>query len=126
MCGQLFAFDREVLLTCIGQKETGNRDGLVGKAGELGVYQMMPSTVRQWGGYQRKHAMNHLLWIESNLKKAGMEPSVYNIALSWNAGLRKVTHGQPKERHYLYARAVEGLYIVESHRPPSSWPAPER
>jgi hypothetical protein len=113
-CSQLFALDRDVMLEAIRLKE--NSHGMVGKLGERGDWQLMPSTVKDCGGYDRAAAMKHLLWVEENLQRKGIDPSPYNCALVWNAGLKRVVSGKAPERAYLYARDAEALYNARLHR----------
>jgi hypothetical protein len=87
-----------------------NSAGRVGEAGERGIYQMHPLTVRDRGGWGEQHARAHLQWIKANLRRARVDVLPYNVALVWNAGLATVLSGRAKERHYTYARAVDALY----------------
>lgn len=106
-CGQLFAVDGPRMLEAIRIKENSTT---MGKAGELGPYQMMPKTVRDAGGHDYRAAARHLSWLERNLKRAGVEPNPFNLALCWNAGLDRATSGGAKVMSYRYATDVDQLY----------------
>lgn len=117
MCSQLQALDHPAMLEAIRLKENTTKRGA---AGELGPYQMMPKTVRDAGGYNKLSAAFHLRWLERQLKARGADPSPFNLALCWNAGLERATGGQAKEISYHYARDVERNYrrlIGESRMP---------
>jgi hypothetical protein len=108
MCGQLQAVDRVLFISRIAIKE--NSHGKVGKAGELGDYQMMPCNVKKYGGYTIVEALAHLDHIIKLFEKRGIDPSPFNLALAWNAGEYNVGRKPVPERAYKYARDVRKLY----------------
>lgn len=71
-----------------------------GKLGERGPYQFRRDTWRMHTSSSFALAENrevantvarrHYAWIESRLASSGVEPSPYNIALAWNAGVNAV------------------------------------
>ena len=103
----LYGVDETAILKAIAIREGGSQ---MGKAGELGAWQMMPATVLDAGGYDRLSAGRHLHWLQRNLEKAGQNVSPFNIALCWNAGFTRATSGKAKDISYLYALEVTNIY----------------
>jgi hypothetical protein len=93
--------------------------GRVGRAGEIGPYQMLPSTradrlreLRAAGvasPSERQLAEAHLVWIQRQLRAADVEPLPFNLALCWNAGVRATITNRAPVRSYDYARRVVAL-----------------
>jgi hypothetical protein len=93
--------------------------GRVGAAGEIGPYQMLPSTRAdrlrelQAAGVnyptERELARAHLAWIRRQLLAADVEPLPFNLALCWNAGVRATITNRAPVRSYDYARRVVAL-----------------
>lgn len=90
-----------------------------GPCGELGAYQFRADT---WSKYTRRPfsealdrrrsdevAVKHYDWLKSSLEQNGLESSVYNIALAWNAGLGAVINGRVPAVSRDYARRVENI-----------------
>ena len=90
-----------------------------GPFGELGAYQFRSST---WEMYTKRPfsqaidrsvsdevAVQHYEWLKSALVRAGMEPSVYNIAMAWNAGIGSVIRGTVPSVARNYASRVENI-----------------
>ena len=121
-CGQLQALDGRAMLQAIAIKEQGYKQGA---AGEKGPWQMMPKTVMDSGGSDQVAAAFHLRWIERQLKSAGVDPSPFNCALVWNAGLQRTISGQAKVVSYQYACDVNRIYRSITKQP-ASLPAPVR
>ena len=105
----LYGVDETAILKAIAIREA-SPEGAIGKRHELGIYQMMPATVLDAGGYDRLSAGRHLHWLQRNLEKAGHNVSPFNIALCWNAGLTRATSGKAKDISYIYALEVTNIY----------------
>lgn len=101
--------------------------GRVGKAGEIGPYQMLPGTradrrrdLRRRGilnPTERQLAEEHLEWIRRGLHAAEVDPSPFNLALCWNAGVRATVTGRAPESSYRYAGRVAGYYENQRAKP---------
>jgi hypothetical protein len=112
----LVAADSAALLHSIAIVEDWR--GRVGKAGEIGPYQMLPSTradrIRDLAARgivaptEQQIAQEHVDWLRRELRKAGTEPLPFNLALCWNAGLNATVTGRAPERSYRYACRVVG------------------
>lgn len=91
----------------------------VGKAGELGPYQMLPGTRADrrrellargiLNPTEHELAVAQLDWITARLTAAGVDPRPFNLALCWNAGVKGTITGRAPERSYEYARRVVAL-----------------
>lgn len=88
--------------------------GRRGAAGERGPWQMMPGTWAQYTGTAEERAAQHLSWLRRQLVRQGVEPSAFNLALCWNAGLRATVTGRAPVSSYDYARRV--VAILEAGR----------
>ena len=83
----------EQRLFALGMIETGNRDGEVGKAGEVSRYQILPTV---WKAYSRRAdylntqaavevARQHWTWLAGYfLEKTGRQPSDFDMYVMWN------------------------------------------
>jgi hypothetical protein len=101
-----------------------NWQGRVGRAGEIGPYQMLPSTradrrrdLRARGVMnptELQLATEHLNWIRKQLKAAGVPPEPFNLALCWNAGGAGTVTGRAPVASYHYAGRV--VAILEQRR----------
>jgi hypothetical protein len=62
---------------------------------------------------QREHAdevaVQHYEWLKRGLQSAGIEPTPFNIALAWNAGLDQVINDRVPPAAYAYAEQVANL-----------------
>jgi hypothetical protein len=110
--------DDSRLLAAIAERE--NAQGRIGRAGELGDYQLHPLTIQDRGGWGNDHARSHLRWLKAGLLRAGVDLLPFNLALAWNAGLTRVLQGRALERHYAYACAVVALYQLPAGRSAAS------
>jgi hypothetical protein len=121
------AADRTLILRAINQVENPtNRTG-PGPKGELGPYQFRRNTWKMHSDqpFVRANervladevAAKHYEWIRRGLIKAGLEPSVFNIALAWNGGLSAVTAGRTPAASMRYARRVANLVNEAEHQP---------
>lgn len=54
-------------------------------------------------------AVRHYEWLKTTLTRAGIEPSTYNIALAWNAGVNAVIKGRIPAASKDYATRVNNL-----------------
>jgi hypothetical protein len=88
--------------------------GRRGAAGEIGPYQMMPRTWAAYRGSATARARQHLAWLKRELRHVDVDPSPFNLALCWNAGLRATITGRAPERSYDYALRV--VAIMESRQ----------
>lgn len=98
-----------IFLRAIALVESGNNPAAVGKAGELGRFQMTPAVVATCGGYGDREAARWERQIERELLAAGIDPLPFNVALAWNAGVGAVKRGQAPEASYEYATRVTNL-----------------
>src|SRR5262245_9547448 len=82
-------------LQAIAMIETGNNDFMVGKAGEVSRYQIMPQVWRRYSAARTYHnvelssrvAAQHLAALESAfLARTGREPNDFDRYVLWNAG----------------------------------------
>jgi hypothetical protein len=60
-------------------------------------------------------AVRHYDWLCERLARNGLEPSVYNVALAWNAGLSAAVRGRAPRRSHDYALRV-GNIANDLHR----------
>jgi hypothetical protein len=87
-----------------------------GKLGERGPYQFRRSTWRMHTSSSFDLAENrevantiarrHYVWIEATLRANGIEPSPYNVALAWNAGVNAVIRRRAPAASHDYATRV--------------------
>jgi len=90
-----------------------------GKLGERGSYQFRRSTWRLHTSSSFDLAENrevantiakrHYAWIEAQLKANGLDPSPYNVALAWNAGVNAVIRGKAPDAAHDYASRVVNI-----------------
>jgi hypothetical protein len=59
--------------------------------------------------YSDHVAVQHYNWLCERLVKNGLEPSVYNVALAWNAGLHATVRGRAPRRSHDYAMRVGNI-----------------
>ncbi|MBA4136735.1 MAG: hypothetical protein C0518_05405 [Opitutus sp.] len=121
------AVDSERLVDALRERE-GYR-GRPGALGEAGPYQIRAQTWAQHmpgvpfarareEGPARACALKHVAWLRAQLAARGVEPSVFNLAAAWNAGLARYVSGRAPERAYRFAADVEAIYseAVRRHR----------
>jgi hypothetical protein len=98
-----------------------------GPCGELGAYQFRQDT---WRMYSRRAfnealdrrrsdevAVRHYDWLKTSLERNGLEATIYNIALAWNAGIGAVVSGRVPAVSRDYATRVENIAIeLRSHQ----------
>jgi len=100
-----------------------NWHGRDGAAGELGPYQVRPSTWRQHMGtlpasyareeqWGRECARRHVAWLQARLVAAGIDPNAFNLALAYNAGDGAVLRGRAPVIAYQHATRVQALYLA--------------
>ena len=92
-----------------------------GPCGELGAYQFRPETWRMHTRLPFREALDrsrsdevavlHYDWLKAALERKGLEASVYNIALAWNAGLGAVISGRAPAVSRDYAARVENIAL---------------
>ena len=113
------AASRQVTLEAIHQIENPRNLTRPGPAGELGAYQFREAT---WAQHTRRPfsdaldrrwsdlvAALHHDWLCERLVRNGLEPSVYNVALAWNAGLSATVGGRAPRRSHDYAVRVGNI-----------------
>jgi hypothetical protein len=119
------AAERTDVLHAINQVENPTNRTRPGPKGELGPYQFRQAT---WFMHSREPfrraneraladevAGKHYDWIRRELLKAGIEPSVFNIALAWNGGLHAVLAHRAPAASYRYATRVARL-VADAER----------
>ena len=122
----LQAASRWDVLQSIHSLENPSDTSRPGRHGELGAYQFRSST---WAMHTRRPfraalerkasdevAILHYEWLKSRLVHAGLEPSTFNIALAWNAGLTAVIRGRAPAASWNYATRADNLATELSRR----------
>ena len=93
--GALMAHAGLSRLEAIGMIETGDNDRMVGAAGEVSRYQMMPRVWKQYSNSEAfsdpavssQVAQRHVDWLESFFRnRAGREMTEFDLYVMWNAG----------------------------------------
>jgi hypothetical protein len=113
------ASDRWETLRAINWVENPTNQTRAGRYGELGPYQFRPTT---WRMHTDKPfrlavervaadeiAVKHYEWIKRSFEQAGVEPSIFNIAMAWNCGVDAVLSGRAPTVSYSYAERVSNL-----------------
>ena len=113
------ADDRWETLRAINWVENPTNHTRAGKFGEMGPYQFRSGT---WRMHTRRPfsqatqreaadevAVLHYEWIKSNLTRAGVDASPFNIAMAWNSGVNNVIKGRAPSVSYNYAQRVVNL-----------------
>ena len=111
--------DRQAALEAIHQVENPRDVTHPGPAGELGAYQFRRETWQMhtsrpfYDALDRQVsdevAARHFEWLRRGLIRGGCEPTTYNIALAWNAGLGAVLRQRAPARSHFYAERVVNL-----------------
>ena len=106
-------------LQAINWVENPHNSTRVGPHGELGPYQFRRATWRMYTtkpfalAIQREDAdavaVKHYEWLRRGLESGGVDPTPFNIALAWNAGLDQVINGRAPNSAYQYAEQVNNL-----------------
>lgn len=93
--GALMAHAELSRLEAISMIETGDNDRMVGGAGEISRYQIMPRVWKQYSNSEAfsdpavssQVAQRHVDWLESFFRKrAGREMTEFDLYVMWNAG----------------------------------------
>jgi hypothetical protein len=106
-----------------------------GKLGERGPYQFRRATWRMHTSSSFDLAENrevantvakrHYAWIEAQLQANGMEPSPYNVAVAWNAGVNAVIRGKaPAVSHDYASRVINIAATIPDYKAPEPAPKP--
>lgn len=113
------AADRWETLRAINWVENPTNQTHVGRFGELGPYQFRPATWRMHTDKPFRQAIDravadevavkHYEWIKRTFEQAGVDPSVFNIAMAWNCGVDAVLSGRAPSVSYNYAERVSNL-----------------
>jgi hypothetical protein len=116
---QLGATPRSDTLQAINWVENPSGTTRPGAYGELGAYQFKESTwqmhtQRPFAQAIDRHASDevavaHYEWLKTTLERAGIEPTTYNIALAWNAGVNAVIKNRAPAVAHNYAMRVNNL-----------------
>jgi hypothetical protein len=111
--------DRQAALEAIHQVENPRDVTHPGPAGELGAYQFRRETWQMhtsrpfYDALDRQAsdevAARHFEWLRRGLIRGGFQPTTYNIALAWNAGLGAVLRQHAPARSHFYAERVVNL-----------------
>lgn len=90
-----------------------------GPCGELGAYQFRADTWRMYTSRPFSEALDrrrsdevavrHYDWLKAALERNGVEASVFNIALAWNAGVSAVVNGRVPSVSRAYASRVQNI-----------------
>ena len=116
---QVHASERADTLLSIHWVENPTNSTRPGAFGELGAYQFRAETWRMHT--QRPFAeaidrqasdevaVRHYEWLKATLARGGVEPTTYNIALAWNAGVNAVLKGHAPAVAHDYATRVNNL-----------------
>ena len=120
--GGAYASERWETLQAINWVENPRNSPQAGPFGELGPYQFRLSTWRSYTKrpfamalerrYSDEVAVSHYEWIKRGLQSAGIEPTPYNIALAWNAGLDQVVKDRVPASASAYASQVNNLVAM--------------
>lgn len=110
---------RWATLEAIHKLENPNNLTRPGPHGELGAYQIRPSTWRMhtktpfYKANSRAEsdivAVRHYEWIKEGLVRNGVSATPYNIALAWNGGLSATINGKAPRAAHDYARRATNL-----------------
>jgi hypothetical protein len=113
---RLWADDRWETLQAIHMIENPNNRKQPGAHGELGAYQFRPTTWRQHTRMPFQYALHrsnsdqvavaHYEWLTQQLRNNGVDPTPYNIAMAWNAGIGAVVSGRVPRASRQYATRV--------------------
>jgi hypothetical protein len=111
--------DRQATLEAIHQVENPRDLKRAGPDGELGAYQFRRETWQMHTARPFYEALDrqasdevaarHFEWLRHGLVRGGCEPTTYNIALAWNAGLSAVLRQRAPARSHFYAERVVNL-----------------
>jgi hypothetical protein len=90
-----------------------------GPRGELGAYQFRETTWRQYTTLPFARAVErpvsdavavkHYEWLKRCLVRNGVEPTPYNIAVAWNAGIAAAVRGSVQGSTRDYAERVTNI-----------------
>ncbi|MSU69834.1 MAG: hypothetical protein EXS39_03475 [Opitutaceae bacterium] len=113
------AAERWETLQAIHWVENPHNQQAPGPCGELGAYQFRRETWRMYSlqpfaaALDRRCsdevAVRHYEWIKSGLVRHGLRPTIYNIAMAWNAGLSAVVKDRAPASSRDYAARVSNL-----------------
>jgi len=120
------AFD---ILMAIHEVENPRDLQTPGAHGELGPHQLTCDTWRRYTllpftpqyvcdpKIEEVVALKHLRWIESELKKAGVVPTVFRVAVAWNGGIEPAVTLWMEPSTADYAKRVVNLVkLMEDSR----------
>lgn len=121
------ATDRWETLRAINWVENPTNQTRIGRFGELGPYQFRQATWRMHTdkpfrmATERQAAdevaVKHYEWIRRSFEQAGVDPSVFNIAMAWNCGVGAVISGRAPTVSFNYAERVNNLVETFRQRP---------
>ena len=105
--------NEKILLEAIAEVETGNRDGVIGAAGERGRYQLSRPIQRVVGGYDRAAAQRWMKVVLADMQKYDIPICAYNLAYIWNSGIHAVRKGRIPMSTYDYGARVNNIYQIK-------------
>ena len=119
IASRLGAAEQWETLQAIHLIENPHNTSQPGAHGELGAYQFRQTT---WRMHSRKPfrnalvraladavAVTHYDWLARQLRRNGIAPTTYNIALAWNAGIGAVVSGRAPRASRQYAQRVVNI-----------------
>jgi len=99
-----------LLLLALTLVETGNLPAR-GAYWPNDCFQISASVHRQHRGKSPlDDAQKHIKWLRDELPKAGVDPNVWNLALSWRTGLTRMLAGTAPEDHCQFATRVQNTF----------------
>ncbi len=120
------ASDRWETLRAINWVENPHNHTHAGRFGELGPYQFRQTTWRMHTDKSFRLAIDrstadevavkHYEWIKRTFERAGVEPTVTNIAMAWNCGAEAVISGRVPRVTRDYAERVGNLVDIFKER----------
>jgi hypothetical protein len=119
IAGRLGAADQWETLQAIHLIENPRNSSEPGAHGELGAYQFRQTTWRMHTGKPFRNALirahadavavAHYDWLCVQLRRNGISPTTYNIAMAWNAGIGAVSSGRVPLASRQYAQRVVNI-----------------
>ena len=124
--------DRWETLQAIHMVENPTNSSRFGPHGELGPYQFRRTTWKQYTTKSFRTALDrdesdrvavkHYEWIKQGLRRNGIDPTAYHIALAWNAGLEAAIRGHIGAGSRSYAERVQTIAQDISRRQVAAQP----
>ena len=122
--------DKERLLGCLSEVETGNNDQAVSSSGAVSRYQIMPYNWKYWTGFPISHATDPAISTHvaslvldgfqreiKNSPGVDMSEDVYTLAIVWYTGADAWRTNQLEPDAIDFAERVENLYNDKTYVP---------